>query len=120
MGSLCPRNGHPRESSVTHTISPPHSPTADREQRLHCPGAGEAAGVPALHHPGGEAPPGATLAQGRAAGERALWVQAPAVVPGGGGDCHVPPSASALLFAWFGTCSSLLPLLPASFQKLLW
>lgn len=54
---------------MTHAISCPHSPAADRQQRLHCPGAGEAAGVPALHHPGWETLPGEALAQGRPARE---------------------------------------------------
>lgn len=57
---------------VTPTISCPHSPPADRQQRLYCPGAGETAGVPALYHPGWEALPGEALAQGRPA--RECWL----------------------------------------------
>lgn len=56
----CPPTG----VSCTHTVSSPDSTSTDRQQCLHRPGAGEAARVPALHHPGWEAPPREALAQG--------------------------------------------------------
>lgn len=80
MRPLGPPDDCPQESSVTRTISSPHSTPTGRQQRLHHPGAGEAAGIPALCHPGRQAAPGEALAQGRSASE----CRAPACVVGSG------------------------------------
>ena len=114
--SLCP---HPQESRATNTVSSPHSRPPDRQQRLHRPGAGEAARVPALHHPGRKALPREALAQGRSAGE----CQAPPGAAGGAAGRQRGVShlylGSTLLCPCFGISSSFLPLFPASFENLL-
>lgn len=72
QGPLSPRD-HPQESGVTSTISSAHRPPPDRQQCPHHPGAGGAACVPALRHPGWETPPGEALAQGWPARECGTW-----------------------------------------------
>lgn len=115
MLPLGPPDDSPQACSVTHTVSSPHSAPTGRQQRLHRPGAGEAAGVPALCHPGRQAPPGEALAQGRAASE----CRAPACVAGSGaqgrgaggrGGRPGPALASTLLIPCFGMSSSFLSL----------
>lgn len=70
-GASSPQD-HPQEPGATNTVSSPHSAPPGRQQRRHRPGAGEAARVPALCHPGREAVPREALAQGRPAGECGL------------------------------------------------
>lgn len=65
MRALVPTGSQCTDAAVS---SPCSAPT-DCQQRPHRPGAGEAAGVPALYRPGWEAPPRAALAQGRRACE---------------------------------------------------
>lgn len=123
MRPLGPPDDYPQESSVTRTISSPHSTPTGRQQCLHHPGAGEAAGIPALCHPGRQAAPGEALAQGRSASE----CRAPACVAGSGapgretgrGDRPIPALVSTLLISCFRMSSSFLSLFLVSFQNLL-
>lgn len=119
MRPLGPPDDYPQESSVTRTISSPHSTPTGRQQCLYHPGAGEAAGIPALCHPGRQAAPGEALAQGRSASE----CRAPACVAGSGAPGPRGPSHSrlGLYFAdpCFGMSSSFLSLFLVSFQNLL-
>lgn len=88
MGTSIPWMTALRGPSTAHTVSSPHSPPTDRQQCLHRPGAGEAARVPALCHPGREAPPGAALAQGWPTRECWLLRVQRAVLPGDGVGCY--------------------------------
>ena len=102
----------PTGSQCANTTSSPCSPPTDRQQCLHRPGAGEAAGIPALCRPVRETPPREALAQGRHACE--CWAPLGAML-WGGGNAHINSSTSALRFP----CSGVSSPFPASFQNFL-